>query len=54
MQAFREECRQVPKSVPKVECDTRMRAIELKEICVNVDLQLPREECTQSVRQDCR
>ena len=28
--------------VPEVTCDTRMKEIELKEICVDIDLQLPR------------
>ena len=31
-----------------------MRPIELKEICVKVDFQLPREECKRKTREDCR
>ena len=54
MQAFREECREVPRTQSSVNCERKMKSIELKEICVNVDLQLPREECKTNVRQDCR
>ena len=40
--------------VPEVTCDTRMKEIELKEICVDIDLQLPRsgvrsEGCTYNI-----
>ena len=40
--------------VPKVECDTRMKEIELKEICVDIDIQLPREECKKEEREECK
>ncbi len=39
MQAFREECREVPRQVPRVQCRETSKKIELKEICINVDLQ---------------
>ena len=52
MRAFAEECRQVPKLIPKVECDRDMKPIPLKEICVKVDLQLPREECKWETRKE--
>ena len=54
MRAFAEECRQVPKLIPKVECDRDMKPIPLKEICVKVDLQLPREECKWETRKECK
>jgi hypothetical protein len=38
----------------QVECETRMKAIELKEICVDIDIQLPREECRKEEREECR
>ena len=31
-----------------------MKEIELKEICIDIDIQLPREECKQEEREDCR
>ena len=40
--------------VPTVSCETRMKEIELKEICIDIDIQLPREECKQEEREDCR
>ena len=56
--------------VTEVTCDTRMKEIELKEICVDIDLQLPRsgargvsiqyleylrrEECTDVEKEQCR
>ena len=39
---LQEVCEEVPRMVPEVTCDTRMKEIELKEICVDIDLQLPR------------
>ena len=47
-------CKPVPKMVPTVSCETRMKEIELKEICIDIDIQLPREECKQEEREDCR
>ena len=44
----------MPKMVPTVSCETRMKEIELKEICIDIDIQLPREECKQEEREDCR
>ena len=40
--------------VPKVACLTRMKEIELKEICLDIDIQLPREECHQEEKEDCK
>ena len=54
MQGFKEECREVPRQVPRISCQKNYKKIELKELCVNVDIQLPREECTTSVRQECK
>ena len=31
-----------------------MKPIELKEICVDIDIQLPREECERETSEDCR
>ena len=31
-----------------------MKPIELKEICVDIDIQLPREECERETNEDCR
>ena len=54
MRAFAEECKQVPKLIPKVDCTREMKPIPLEEICVKVDIQLPREECKWEKRTDCR
>ena len=43
MTKFQEVCDQVPRMVPQVNCETKMKEIELKEICVDIDIQLPRE-----------
>ena len=51
---FREECYQVPKIVQRVECNTKMEEIDLKEICVDIDIQLPREECKKEEREECK
>ena len=66
---LQEVCEEVPRMVPEVTCDTRMKEIELKEICVDIDLQLPRsgagvylqyleylhrEECTTEEKEQCR
>ena len=40
--------------VPKVECQTMMKEIELKEICLDIDIQLPREECHQEEKEECK
>ena len=50
----REVCDQKMRSVPSISCETRMKEIELKEICVDIELQLPREECRTEERQECR
>ena len=54
MMRFTEVCDEVPRMVQKVECETRMKEIELKEICVNIDIQLPREECSSGQKEQCR
>ena len=47
-------CNQVQKKVDSVKCETKMKEIELKEICVDIDIQLPREECSKKVREECK
>ena len=54
MMRFTEVCDEVPRMVQEVECETRMKEIELKEICVNIDIQLPREECSTGQKEQCR
>ena len=54
VEMFREVCDQKPRMVPKVECETRMQEIELKEICLDIDFQLPREECRKEEREECK
>ena len=40
--------------MPKVECETMMKEIELKEICLDIDIQLPREECHKEEKLECK
>ena len=47
-------CQDREKEVPRVKCHTRMKEIELKEICVDIDIQLPSEECTKEVKEECK
>ena len=47
-------CDNVPRMVPKVECQTKMKEIELTEIFVNIDIQLPREECKKEEKEECK
>ena len=47
-------CEQVQKKVDKVKCETTMKEIELKEICVDIDIQLPREECNKKAKEECK
>ena len=54
MVMFREVCEQEPRMVPKVECQTKMKEIELKESCLDIDIQLPREECRKEEREECK
>ena len=54
VEVLKKECNDVTKMVPKVVCETRPKQIELKEICVDVDIQLPREECGKESREECR
>ena len=49
-----EVCDQKMRSVPSISCETRMKEIELKEICVNIDIQLPREECSSGQKEQRR
>ena len=39
----RSSCQEVPVSRPSVECQTKMKEIQLKEICLDIEVQLPRE-----------
>ena len=54
MNRFTEVCDQVPRMTPEVQCETKMKEIELKEICVDIDIQLPREECTTEQKEQCK
>ena len=33
---------------------TELKEIELKEICVDLDIQLPREQCEKKTRDECK
>ena len=39
-----EVCKETPKSTPNIDCASKLKEIELKEICIDIALQLPREE----------
>jgi hypothetical protein len=54
MRAFTEQCKEVPVQRPEVDCGTQMMPLSLKEICVKIDFQLPRQECKLEKREDCR
>ena len=41
-------------TVSGVKCETKMKSIELKEICVDIEVSLPREECDTEEREECR
>ena len=47
-------CDLVQKKIDKVKCETKMKEIKLKEICVDIDIQLPREECSKDVKEECK
>ncbi|XP_023348170.1 uncharacterized protein LOC111716889 [Eurytemora carolleeae] len=47
-------CTQIPKPVKEVVCETLNKPIELEEICIDIDIQLPREECRKESREECR
>jgi len=51
---FKEECEDVTKMIPTIACETKMKPIELKEICVDIEIQLPREECRSQEKEVCR
>ena len=51
---FKEGCNEVARMMPKVECQTMMKEIELKKICLDIDIQLPREECHKEEKEDCK
>ena len=38
----------------QVVCETLNKPIELEEICIDIDIQLPREECRKESREECR
>ena len=50
----RKSCQEVPVTVAAVKCQTNMKSIELKEICVDIEVSLPREECDTEEREECR
>ena len=50
----RKSCEEVPVARPSVTCQTNMKSIELKEICVDIEVSLPREECDMEEREECR
>ena len=50
----RKSCQEVPVTVAGVKCETIMKSIELKEICVDIEVSLPREECDTEEREECR
>ena len=50
----KEVCKEVVKDIPSVSCDTKMKQIELKEICVDIEVSLPREECRSQEKEMCR
>ena len=50
----RKSCQEVPVPVVGVKCQTNMKSIELKEICVDIEVSLPREECDTEEREECR
>ena len=50
----RKSCQEVPVTVSGVKCETKMKSIELKEICVDIEVSLPREECDTEEREECR
>ena len=54
MKAFTEKCSEVPVPFPGVDCGVQMMPLSLKDICVKIDFQLPRQECKRETRQDCR
>ena len=54
MLRFREVCEKVPSKIPRIDCDVRMKEIELKEICIDIDIQLPREECKTEEMEECK
>ena len=41
-------------TVSGVKCETKMKSIELQEICVDIEVSLPREECDTEEREECR
>ena len=42
------------KTWPSVECQTKMKEIQLKEICLDIEVQLPREECHMEEKEECK
>ena len=54
MRAFTEKCEEEPVQRPYVDCGTQMMPLSLKDICVKIDFQLPRQDCKLEKRQECR
>ena len=50
----KEVCKETPKSIPNIKCESKMKEIELKEICIDIALQLPREECKRIEKEECK
>ena len=50
----RSSCQEVPVPRPSVECQTKMKEIQLKEICLDIEVQLPREECDIEEKEECK
>ena len=50
----KKSCQEVPVTVVGVKCETVMKSIELKEICVDIEVPLPREECDTEEVEECR
>ena len=50
----RKSCSEVQVARPLVACETKMTTIELKEICVDIEVSLPREECDTEEVEECR
>ena len=54
MRAFTEKCEEEPVLRPYVDCGTQMMPLSLKDICVKIDFQLPRQDCKLEKRKECR
>ena len=48
------KCDTVVQTRPRVECSTTPRPVQLQEICLDIAVQLPREECVTAEKKECR